>query len=210
MRILRFIERKIHTILFFLTSAGIRLEGKGIVKNIKCCNRGNENVAIIDAGATLTNCSFFFKGNNNTIHVGCGTHLENVTFWFEDDNNKIDIGKNVWNEGGMELAACESKEITIGDNCMVASNVKFRTTDSHSIIDMTGKRLNPGDNIYIGANSWICLESLILKGADIPEGCIVGARSTVTSKLKAMPNCLITGAPAKVIKEGVTSCRERI
>lgn len=210
MNILRFIDRKIHTILFSLTGGSIRLEGKGIVKGIKCVNKGANNVAIIDAGASLTNCKFHFKGNNNTLHVSSGTHLNNVTFWFEDDNNRIDIGRMVTSEGSQELAACEGKNITIGDDCMFSYGIHVRTTDSHPILDSNAKRINSASDIYIGKHVWIGADVMLLKGTVIPDGCVIGARSMVTASLDANINSMIVGMPAKVIKENISWKRERV
>lgn len=42
-----------------------------------------------------------------------------------------------------------------------------------------------------------------LIGANIPEGCIVGARSTVT-RTNLKPYSIVVGAPAKIISEDVT------
>lgn len=210
MRILRYIERKIHTFLFSLTSGGVCLEGKGIVKGIKCVNKGANNVAIIEAGASLTNCNFHFKGNNNQLHVNCGTHLNNVTFWFEDDNNKIDVGSMVTSEGSLELAACEGKKITIGDDCMFSYGIHVRTTDSHSIMDAGGKRINAGEDITIGKHVWVGADVMLLKGVTIPDGCVIGARSIVTASLKTNEKSMIAGMPAKVIKENISWKRERV
>lgn len=210
MRILRYIERKINTFFFSLTSGGVRLEGKGIVYGIKCNNNGTNNVVIVDAGASLTNCKLYFKGNNNQIHVSCGTHLENVTFWLEDDNNYIDIGKMVSSEGNLELATCEGKKITIGDDCMFSYGIHVRTTDSHSILDTTGKRINPGADISIGNHVWIGADVMILKGTYVPDECVIGARSMVTSSVKADVNSMIAGMPAKVIKKNISWKRERV
>lgn len=204
MKIARYISRQLCNTLFRLTSQGIVLEGKGIVKRIKSFNKGNGNNVLVEAGASLTNCRFFFKGNNNSLHIACGTHLKNVTFWFEDDNNSIKIGQMVTSEGELELAACESTNITIGDDCMFSYGIHVRTTDSHSIYDESNHRLNPADDITIGNHVWIGADSMVLKGSNIPNGSVVGARSIVTSSLKIKENSMFVGAPAKVIKENIS------
>lgn len=204
MKITRYISRQLFNTLFRITSHGIVLEGKGIVKWIKCFNKGNRNNVYIEAGASLSNCRFFFKGNDNSLYISCGTHLKNVTFWFEDDNNSIKVGQMVTSEGELELAACESTKITIGDDCMFSYGIHVRTTDSHSIYDESNHRLNPADDIAIGNHVWIGADSMVLKGSNITSGSIVGARSIVTSSIKIKGNAMIVGAPAKVIKENIS------
>ena len=113
-------------------------------------------------------------------------------------------------EENLFLAACESKKISIGNDCMFSNKVQLRTSDSHSILDENTKRINPGNDIEIGNHVWIGTEVIVLKGATIPENCIVGARSIVTSSLNASPNSMITGMPARVVKTNINWSRERI
>ena len=210
MNIARYINRQFHNIAFRIVARGVLLKGKGYVRNIRCTNNGINNVMIIDAGASIDNCILFFKGNNNIIHISSGTHLKGSTFWFEDDNNSIMIGGGVSCEDNLMLAACESRKITIGDDCMFSNRIQIRTTDSHSIIDENGKRINYGADISIGNHVWIGAEAIILKGCVIPDNCMIGARSMVTSSLRADSNSMIVGSPAKVIKDNINWKRERI
>lgn len=210
MGIIRYIGRQTRNFLFRLRSEGTILKGKGIVGNIKCINHGVNNVLVIDPGASLNNCMLYFKGNGNTIHICSGSNLRRVTFWFEDDNNNIEIGSGVSCEDELLLAACESKKISVGNDCMFSNKVQLRTSDSHSIIDENAKRINPGGDIGIGNHVWIGNEVVVLKGSTIPDNCIVGARSIVTSSLRATSNSMIAGIPAKVVKTNINWKRERI
>ena len=93
---------------------------------------------------------------------------------------------------------------------MFSNKIQLRTSDSHSILDGNAKRINPGGDIEIGNHVWIGNEVVVLKGSVIPENCIVGARSIVTSSLRATPNSMIAGIPAKVLKTNINWKRERI
>lgn len=158
----------------------------------------------------LNGCRFFFKGKMNNVIIGDNVYLRNVTFWFEDDNNEIIIGNQTTMEGNTQLAACEQTKIVIGSDCMFSSNIYVRTTDSHSIIDLNGNRLNTAKDIIIGNHVWVGMQCLILKGANIPNNCIIGARSLISAKLRANANSLIAGQPAMMIKGSINWCRERI
>ena len=210
MNIVRFVNRHYRRIMFLLRNRNVCLVGKGLIKNAECMNSGYDNCISIDAGASLCNCKFYFKGNKNRLHVKCGSHLKNITFWFEDDNNRIEIGESVTSEGILELAACESKSIVVGNDCMFSYGIHIRTTDSHSIIDDNGNRINYGADISIGNHVWVGAESMILKGCVIPDNCVIGARSMVTSSLRADSNSMIVGSPAKMIKGNINWKRERI
>lgn len=117
------------------------------------------------------------------------------------DDNKLVIG-SLTSFQNTNINIQEGTSIYIGENCMFAASVQIRTTDEHSILDMSGKRINEAKNIIIGDKCWLGLESIILKGASIPCSTIVGLRSEVTKAFKA-ENTLLAGIPAKVIKEGV-------
>lgn len=76
----------------------------------------------------------------------------------------------------------------------------------HPIYDIdSGVRINPSADIVVGRHVWIAQGALILKGSVIPDDSIVAARSLVTSSLRSdESNCLIAGAPARVIGTRVT------
>lgn len=204
MNVFRFLSRQIHNTYFRLTGNGVQLQGKGIVVRNQCTNREKCNVMIVDAGASFRNCSIYFKGNNNTLHICCGTHLHNASFCFEDDSNIIDIGEGVTSEGGLLLAACESCKIIIGDDCMFSNNIQVRTSDSHSILNREGIRINKASDLTLRKHVWVGFESLILKGSTIPNGCIIGARSIVTSAATVKENSIVAAGPVKTIKRNVS------
>lgn len=129
---------------------------------------------------------------------------------FEDNGGRIFIGNNTTAESGCEFASCEGKSVNIGNDCMLANSVDIRNTDSHSILNDRGERINLAADITIGNHVWIGIRCLILKGTTIPDNCVVGAQSIVTGTLRATENVLIAGSPAKIIKEGINWSRKRI
>jgi len=101
------------------------------------------------------------------------------------------------------------EKIEIGNNILIGENVTIRDSDNHNIIntdsqiDRTfseyGKTTAP---IKIGNHVWIGLNVTILKGVTIGDGAIVAAGAVVTKDV--LPNTLVGGVPARVIKENVT------
>jgi len=209
-RILTAIKRRLGLLSFHLLNPHVKLQGKGLVSRIKCKNYGKGNTVIIDAGASLKECAFFFKGNNNLLHIYSGCHFKGISFHFENDGSYIEIGEGTTMEPGCLLAAVEGKRIILGKDCMLSNDIQIRTTDSHSIFDSDGQRTNPEADIMIGHHVWIGFQSLILKGTNIPDNCIVGARSMVTSSLNIESQDLVAGSPAKVIKKNMSWKRERV
>ena len=209
-RLVTAIKRRWGLLLFKLRTPHVALRGKGLISGIRCFNLGRGNTAIIDAGASLTDCNFFFKGNNNLLHIYSGCHFRGVAFHFENDNNYIEIGKDTTIEPSCRLEASEGKKIILGKDCMLSHNIHIRTTDSHSILDSEGHRTNIGADIIIGNHVWIGMQSLILKGTRIQDGCIIGARSMTTASLKTENGDLIVGSPARTIKKNLFWQRDRI
>lgn len=166
------------------------------------------NYIYIGNNTSINNCKFIFYGSKNNIIIHDGAKLNNVTFWVEDEQNKIIIGENTTFHGNCQLAACEGTTISIGNDCMFSHDIFARTTDSHSIIK-ENKRINIAKNINIGNHVWVGMQCLILKGANIPNGCIIGARSTISSS-DMEANCIYAGTPAKIVNKDITWKRERI
>lgn len=78
-------------------------------------------------------------------------YLSNIRFAIEDDANQIEIGKQCYLGPGCLLAALEGTKIKIGDDCMIASSCEIRTSDSHSLLDRNGERINNAQDIILGA-----------------------------------------------------------
>lgn len=181
-----------------------------IAKRIHIHNCGINNRIWIENNCEITNCRFLTLGNNNTITIESGTRMNGVTLWVEDDNNQIHIGKQCTFESGTELAVCEGTSITIGDDCMFSNNISVRTTDSHSILDSSGKRINPASNIRIGDHVWVGYHALILKGGIIDDNSIIASQTVVSSSSPHSANCIMAGIPATITKRDITWCRKRI
>lgn len=56
--------------------------------------------------------------------------------------------------------------------------------------------------VSIGASCWVGHDVSILKGASIPEGCVVGAKSVV-GRNQFRAHTLIAGSPARIRRDGV-------
>ena len=85
---------------------------------------------------------------------------------------------------------------------MLSHGIQIRSTDSHSIVNMNGDRINPAQNVVIGDHCWIGLQSIILKGTVLGHHCVVGA-GAVCSKKYDECNCVLVGNPAKISKENI-------
>jgi acetyltransferase-like isoleucine patch superfamily enzyme len=89
------------------------------------------------------------------------------------------------------------KSIEIGADCIIPWDVFISDSDWHEV-----KGTKSCVPIVIGDNVWIAHGAPIVKGAQIPTGCIVGAKSLV-GRGEFPENALIAGVPASVKRTGV-------
>lgn len=137
--------------------------------------------------------SRLLTGNNRGIPWPCSPftvvhHPENIIFNPEDLH--IFQTHNVYFQG---LGA----KTIIGKGTWIAANVGL-ITSNHDFYDLN--QHSQGEDIVLGDNCWIGMNSTILKGVTLGNRTIVGANSVVT---KSFPegNCIIAGNPARKIKE---------
>jgi len=88
-------------------------------------------------------------------------------------------------------------EITVGHNCMIASNAYITDCDWHDTYNrITMGRTGP---VAIHNNVWIADSAIICKGVTIGENSIIGAGAVVVDSIPA--NCVAAGNPARVVKQ---------
>lgn len=165
---------------------------------------GNSTIKIYEPIPKFNNASLIC-GENSKIEIGASKHrIENFVIVTKGSNCTVSIGKNFSVRGGcIVLDKANDISVTIGDECMFASNVSILPTDFHTITDhSTGKAINPPQNIEIGKHCWLCENATLLKGSKIPNDSIV-ARSALVTKKFCKPNTIIGGCPSKVLKENV-------
>lgn len=179
----------------------------------------------------LPGCNINFHGDNNYIEIqGDLTHIQidirmdgNSRVLIQNshimsdkifrvrgmENCVLDIGDGLLAGGSFDIVFSANTKITIGTDCMIADSVYIRTGDGHSLLSMDGKILNHNADVVIGNHVWIAYGVCILKGTNIPDNCVVGARSLVNKKFSD-ENVLIAGVPARVIKSNINWDRQSV
>lgn len=115
-------------------------------------------------------------------------------------------GVKVWFPQNLELGQASTigrnveiynySPVIIGSNTVV-SQYSYICTASH---DYSSRYMDfYSSPIYIKSNAWIAASVMLCPGVTIGEGCVVGARSLVTSNLP--PWAICAGIPAKVLKQ---------
>jgi acetyltransferase-like isoleucine patch superfamily enzyme len=169
---------------------------------------GRRNRIEIGRDCSLGNVRFIIKGDDHSVVIGDGCSIAGGTIWMEDDHGHLEIGRGTTIEEASFSLVEPRSSIRIGPECMLAQGIDFRTSDSHSIIDSEGNRINWPANIEIGEHTWICANASILKGVEVAGDSIIGGRAVVTHSFPDK-NVVIAGVPAVVIRRGVTWRRER-
>lgn len=158
----------------------------------------------------LENCSFYFEGPDNVVEIEkeCNICGMDLIMRFRG-HNYMKIGAGTTVGGSLEIECSEGTRLIIGEDCMFSHHIRIFTTDMHSILDNNGNRINKGKDVSIGKHSWIGMNAMVLKGSIIPDGSILGAASVYAGENKE-PNCIYAGNPAKMVKENISWCRERV
>lgn len=167
---------------------------------------GSDNEIIIGSHCSIKNTSFFIRGNKNKIILGDCVSCYGAEFHIEQDENMIALGNatTVHGRNGypVHIAADEGTKILIGEDCMLSNGIQIRSTDSHSIIDTEGRRLNPAEDVVIGKHCWLCFGCAILKGVQIADNTVVAAGGICTKQFEES-HCVLGGNPAMVLKRNI-------
>lgn len=110
-----------------------------------------------------------------------------------DTNGTLSLGTGYANE--FFQIYCH-KQITIGDDVVIAKEVCIRDDDRHTIEG--SERVLP---ITIGNHVWIGSRATILKGVTIGDGAVIAAGAVVVHDVP--PHCLVGGVPARIIRTDI-------
>ncbi|WP_254528739.1 MULTISPECIES: acyltransferase [unclassified Sphingobacterium] len=128
-------------------------------------------------------------GINNDISIGC-------RFLFPEN---IQLGSNIYIGPNAEVNGLGG--IIIKDGVIIGPNLIIHSAN-HNYKD---SKYLPYDELFefrkviINENVWIGGNVIVVPGAEIGEGCIVGAGTVVSGKIP--PLSIIVGNPCKIIKQ---------
>lgn len=175
--------------------------------------KGNNNTIRIDSNCIIRDTSFFISGNKNNIHISEQCSSMSTEFHIEQNENAICVGKGTTMHGRgartIHIALDEGTRVEIGEDCMFSNDIQIRTSDSHSIVELEGKRLNHARDIVIGKHCWIGLGCILTKGTKLCDYTVVGAGSVCTREIEHQ-NVIVAGNPAKVIKSRINWDRKMV
>lgn len=119
-----------------------------------------------------------------------------------EKNSRLEVGRNFNNTA--KLTISNRGHIKIGTDCLVSWNTWICDTDFHKVIDLaTDTTSDPNGEVTIGNHVWMTANCSVMKGAQIPDGCIIATGSLVRNVFTEQ-NCLLAGSPAKIKRQHVT------
>lgn len=178
--------------------------------NLKYTVKGNNNKININSSLKGRDCfvNITINGNNNKVYIN---NIKKGALYITIGNGVNLPADNCLCSFGKDLSITECTGVILyendscfecGDDVMISHGVTFRGSDGHAILSPDNTVLNRAHSIKIGNHVWICQDVLVSKNTEIPDGCIVGTKAVVTKKF-TVPNCVLAGVPAKVVKENI-------
>ena len=198
---------------YFFNKNIIRVRNFDSKARLKNClfndNKNDTNKVVLDK-AHLKNCKFIFSGGGNSLIIEKGAQIQDLECFFLDNNSSIVIGKNTQIGSNCKLVVGEETSISIGEKCLISYDVEIRSTDSHSLFNEDGIRINKAKNVLIGNHVWISSGVIILKGTIIDDECMIGTKSIITQKTPHQPKAMIVGAPGTIRRENIQWNEKRV
>ncbi|UNM96447.1 hypothetical protein MMG00_00830 [Ignatzschineria rhizosphaerae] len=178
----------------------VRLDNKSVIerKGENCHTVFGKNVRLINARIVMAQDSELIVGDNVilrgyiAISSGC----------------KIIIGDRTKCNYPVHIVVSEKTTLHIGCDCLF-SDMSLYTSDTHSIFcRKTGAKINVASNIFIGDRVWLGRKTWVMKGSHIESDVVVAAGAMVTGYISS--NTICAGVPARVIKQDILWCDERV
>lgn len=183
----------------------------------------NNNVAIADDVIETGSGEVVLRGSGNRLFIAVGCDLKDARIElcegssmdvaehcrlarievFAARRGRISIGAGCGFTWHSRLLLHEPAVLELGSDCLIGSNTLLTVSDMHSVLDVaTGQRINPAADIIVHDHVWIGFNVVVLKGVVIGSDAVIGVNSVVTRDIPA--GSMAAGAPARVIREGIT------
>jgi acetyltransferase-like isoleucine patch superfamily enzyme len=161
---------------------------------------GEHNTIIIDRDCAYHGTINFPGDHNLTVFMGGQGELSLDATLYNGDTLVIGKGATLW---GVRIWVQGGTVCTISDDCLLSENISIRTTDHHSVIDLTTwQQINSPADVTLGRHVWIGPNCRINKGVVIGDGAILAADSVLTVSVPKAE--LWAGSPAKMIRNNVS------
>lgn len=127
-------------------------------------------------------------GNNSHISVNETGHVE--------------FGERFLSTTSLRIVSCYS--VKFGSGVRVGWDTTIMDTNFHPLWNTAKTKYSKGyGEIFIGKNSWIATQCLVMHSVQTPPYCLFAARSILTAKGPFESYCLHGGSPLRILKRDV-------
>ena len=109
----------------------------------------------------------------------------------------VHFGSQIYANSNLTLV--DDGHIYVGDKVMFGPNVTIATANHPIDAKLRGKGLQYNKDVYIGENTWIGANAVIVPGIRIGKNVVIGAGSVVTKDIP--DDVLAVGNPCRVLRE---------
>ena len=109
----------------------------------------------------------------------------------------VHFGSQIYANSNLTLV--DDGHIYVGDKVMFGPNVTIATANHPIDASLRGKGLQYNKDVYIGENTWIGANVVIVPGIRIGKNVVIGAGSVVTKDIP--DDVLAVGNPCRVLRE---------
>ncbi|MDO9707857.1 acyltransferase [Paracraurococcus lichenis] len=170
-------------------------------------NRRRDTLLLIPGQRQVLRGIIRVEGDGNAIALGeAGETSCQVTAVLRSTAAGLFIGKGTTSGGIQCWLEGRETSLHIGDDCLLSWGIWFRLADSHAMIDLRSRAMvNPPRSIRVEPHVWIGQDAILMPGAEVGAGSIIGARSIVT---RPVPRAVVAvGAPARPVRREVSWTR---
>ncbi len=165
-----------------------RIYRKQLFKSEIGCNHNDFNIV---GDITVINKNIKL-GRNVTIYPG-------VMFWGDgliEIGDNVDIGKDTVIYSSKSGGVCIGNHTSIAAQCYIID--MDHSVERNSLIQGQENSVAP---IHIGKDCWLAANVTVLKGSNIHDGAVIGAKSLVKGNCDAYG--IYVGVPARKVKERI-------
>lgn len=208
---------------YYSDDCGNEIIAEGEFDDVSIGLQGYNNKLFIGKDTVLEKgCVIKLKGNAR-VYFGRDTYIQNGEMYFRNSESifqgdsflsgnyfisnfegYMNIGKGMTVTDGLYICVVENTKLTIGEDLLVAKDVKILSGGAHSLFDLDLKEnINIKENVHvtIGNHVWLGMDSKIIYNTDIGDNSVVGAGSIVKGTYP--PHCLMAGQVARVLRTNV-------
>lgn len=181
------------------------------IKGLKIMFKGSNTIVYVhEPFPKFSHCKLQLGDNNRVEICSSKFKLKRFELLATAPQQEFYMGKNCSATNGLKILLHKSRglKVSIGDDCMFGTNVILRTSDAHSLVNLSNNRIeNPSKGISIGNHCWIAMNVTILKGVNMADNTVIGTGSMVTKDC-SVSNAVYAGTPARLVKENIQWGRE--